>query len=447
MITISFSVSINRVIGFSVVKISKRRWIMKKTTILSSVLSLALLTLVGCGGGGGGSTSSSSTGGSTTLTGVAAKGPISGGTINVYAIKNGQVDTANAIGTGTTAADGKFTISIPDDKKPTGPVVVEVSGGTFTDEASGTTGVALKTSLRAAISSIANGDKIAVTPFTHLAAKQVEGIGAFTEQEINDANQQIGSFFEVGDIIKSQPFDSTKGAPATASDDDKKYASALGVFSTLCNSRKGATKLEDALTGILDDLGKELTDNGGFTGTTLDDFNKAIDDFNGSGKDKSGASPLTKKVFTGGVLQLKTAGNLPANTAIVSLDLTITLPDSVTFAFDPVTGETAQGVVTPSSKATNGSVSVAKFTDDPTPATGGTLHLILINVQPGIDIGEFVHLDFKLKSGATLPDPADFAVTLNQTNGIVGGSKTDPAAANTDLTASGITIAKSVAGL
>lgn len=419
---------------------------MKKTTILCTLFSLAMLTLGGCGGGGGGGTNSPSTGGSTTLTGVAAKGPINGGTIKVFAIKNGLVDTTDAIGTGTTAADGKFSVSIPADKKPTGPVVIEVSGGTFTDEATGAAGVALKTSLRAAVPSIADGDKIAVTPFTHLAVKQVEGIGTFSEQEINDANQQIGSFFEVGDIIKSQPFDPTKGAPTTAGDDDKKYAAALGVFSTLCNNRKGATKLEDALTGILDDLGKELTDNGGFAGTTLDDFNKAIDDFNSSGKNQSGTS-LTKKVFTAGVLQLKTAGNLPSNTAIVSLDLTITLPDAVTFAFDPATGETAQGVVVPTSKAANGSIAVAKFTDDPTPATGGTLHLILINVQPGIDVGEFAHLEFKLKSGATLPATTAFAVTLNPANGIVGGSKTDPAAANTDLTASGITIAKTVAGL
>jgi len=413
---------------------------MKKKTIFSSVLSLAMLALFGCGGGGGGTGSPPVTG-STTFSGVAAKGPVNGGTIKVYAINNGKIDTTTVLGTGTTSGDGTYTVVIPPDKKPTGPVVVEVSGGSFTDEASGAAGVALKTPLRAAVASIADGDKIAVTPLTHLAVKQVEGIGTFSEQEINDANLQIGNFFEVGDIIKSQPFDSTKGARAGASDDEKKYAAALGVFSTLCDSRKGASKLEDALAGILDGLGKELNDNGGFLGTTLDDFNKAIDDFNASGKNKSGSS-LTRKTFTAGVLQLKTAGSLPTNTAMISLDLTITLPAGVSFAFDPATGEVASGVVVPSSEAAKGtSLSVARFD-----STKRTLQIIMIN-SPGFKIGEFAHLEFKLDSGATLPAPTAFVVAVNPTNGILGGSLTDPTATNSDLSASGITITTSVAGL
>jgi hypothetical protein len=418
---------------------------MKKKTIFSAVLSLAVITLFGCGGGGGGGggggTAPIPVAGSTTITGVAAKGPINGGVVKVYALKEGQVgiDRTAEIGSGTTDGNGAYTVSIAPDKKPAGAVLVEVTSGTFTDEATGVAGVALKTALQAAVPSIADGAKIAVTPFTHLAVKQVEGIGAFGEQEINDANKQIGDLFQVGDIIKSQPFDSTKDTPAGASDDQKKYASALGVFSQLCDSRRGATKLEDALGGILDGLGKELHDNAGFSGATLVEFNKAIDDF--SGKDKGGTK-LIKIVFKGGVLQIQTTGNLPAGTVIEGIDITVTIPAGVTFNFDPISGEAAAGVVAPVSSAATGSQVTAKFT----PASGttpATLRIALINVQPGIGVGEFTHLEFALTAGTLLPQPANFGITVNS---IAGGNSTDQNAI--DLKAIGIGVTqKSTSGI
>src|SRR5262245_38593961 len=122
---------------------------MKKCTFLSSVLSLVIMTLFGCGGGGGGGGDATPTPvtGSTTITGVAAKGPISGGTVKVFAIKNGQVDRTAEIGSGTTNDSGAFTVTIPPDKATTGPVLLEVSSGSFSDEATGLTGVALKVPL------------------------------------------------------------------------------------------------------------------------------------------------------------------------------------------------------------------------------------------------------------------------------------------------------------
>jgi hypothetical protein len=330
-------------------------------------------------------------------------------------------------------------VSIPADKKPAGPVLVEVSGGTFTDEASGAANVPLIPVLQAAVSSIVDGAKIAVTPITHLAVKQVEGIGSFSALEIDDANVQIGHFFEVEDIIKSQPFDATKDAPAGASDDQKKYAGALGVFSQLCDSRKGANKLEDTIKSVLDELENELKTDGGFSGKTRDDMNLAIDKFNNSGKNRGGIK-LTPIVFTGGVLQLQTTGILPANAAIEGIDFTVKIPAGVTINFDAATGEAAAGVVAPVSKAAAGSLSSAKF-DTAT----STLHIILINVKPGIEVGEFAHLEFALTANTPLPGKADFAVTVNR---IDGGNITDPNASFSDLFASGITVVqKSISGL
>ncbi|GAC1465874.1 MAG: hypothetical protein PVSMB11_01250 [Desulfuromonadaceae bacterium] len=414
---------------------------MKKKTIVGAVLSLAVITLFGCGGGGGDGTTPIPVAGSTTITGIAAKGPINGGVVKVYAIKDGKVDRTAEIGSGTTDASGAYTVSIVPDKKPAGAVLVEVTSGTFTDEATGLAGVNLKVPLSAAVSTVVDGAKIAVTPMTHLAVKQVEGLGAFTGQEIDDANKQIGRFFQVGDIIKSQPFDPTKDAPAGASDDEKKYAGALGVFSQLSDKRKGAgNKLEDALGGIFDDLGKELKNNGGFAAQTLIDFNDATDKFNLSGKNKTGSN-ITKFVFKGGVLQLTTTGNLPANTFIAGLTFTVKIPDNVTLKFDPSTGEVAAGVVAPVNSAATGSQVIAGFNTATRILTIG-----LINVQPGIvGVGEFAHLEFDLIAGTPFPDIGKFAVSVNS---IAGGSTTDPKAALIDLKTFGITVGnKSVTGL
>ena len=413
---------------------------MKKRSIISAFLSLSVMTLFGCSGGGGGTgTTNPGPGASTdtTISGVAAKGPINGGTVKVFAIisSTGQADTT-PLATGPTASDGSgsFSITIPAGKKPSGPVLLEVSGGTFDDEASAVKGVKLTTTLQAAVASLAAGEnKIAVTPLTHLAVRQVKGIGAgLSAQEITDANKQIGKLFKVEDIIKSQPFDATKDARAGATADDKLYATALGVFSQLCDKRRGAKSLEDSLGTILDDLGTELETNGGFKDTTIIELNEAVSAF--SGKNKGGATP-TPITAANGVLQLSTAGTLPANKAIQGIDITITIPSGVTFGFDAATGEVAPGVVVPSSTAATGSFSTAKFD----PATG-KLHVALINIKPGMTtLGEFMHLEF----AGTPPAADSFAVTVNN---IAAGSTVDTTAALTDLTGV-ISITKTVAGI
>jgi hypothetical protein len=415
---------------------------MKKKSIFSAVLSLAAMTLFGCGGGGGGGggATPAPVAGSTTITGVAAKGPINGGTVKVFAIfSSGKVNRTAEIGSGTTDSNGNFTVTIPPDKKAQGGVLVEVTGGTFNDEASGVQGVKLNVPLQAAVSSIADGAKVAVTPLTHLAANQVAGIGNFSKQEIDDANKQIGDLFQVGDIIQSQPFDPTKDAPAGATDDQKKYATALGVFSQLCDKRRGANKLEDSLGDIFKGLDDELNANGGFAGATLADLNTAIDDFNKSGKNKGGLA-INQIVFKGGVLQLQTTGTLPANSSIEGLDFTIKLPAGVSVNLkDPATGEVADGVVAPTSKAATGSLNTARFD-----STANTLHIILINIQPGIDVGEFAHIEFLLAANTTLPAKTDFTLTVNT----ITGGNTSNTTGFVDLKASGIDInQKSVAGI
>jgi hypothetical protein len=401
--------------------------IIKIKPILSTTVALAIMTMFGCGGGGGGTTTPG-TANTVTISGIAAKGPINGGVVKVYAIKNGKVDTGTVLGSGITAIDGSGAYSVTLDSAPTGPVVVEVSGGSYTDEASGTPAVALLIPLRAVVSSVADGAKIAVTALTNLAFEQADGIGAFTPVEIDDANTQIGAFFGINDIIKSLPFDPTQPVPAGAIADQIKYAGILGVYSQLMNDRKGTGTLEEARATVLHDLVTELETNGGFSQATVDKFNTAITNYNKGGRNRSGVVPASI-AFTGGVLQLITTGTLPATTLINGIDCTITLPPGVTVKSDPATGDVLAGVVTPSSLAATSSFVSAKYD-----TAAGTVHIILLNVQPGFDIGEFAHLDFV----GYPADKAAFGVKLNR---IDGGSGI------TSAPLSGISIRSTFAGL
>lgn len=412
---------------------------MKKKSILGAFLSLAIMSLFGCGGGGGGGSAAPPAG--TTISGVAAKGPINGGVVKVFEVKaDGTVDTTNdtPIGSGNTATDGSGKYVATLTKVPTGPVVVEVSGGSYTDEATGAAGVPLKAILRTAVSSIANGSKVAITPLTDLAFRQTKQIGTFSKENIDASNKQIALFFKVDDIILSQPFDATKDKPSDASPDDQRYAAALGIFSELVeNSRvAGADKTEDLLIKVLDDIEAEFRIEGGITSATLADINIAITDF--SGKNKGGLPP-TAIVFRGGVLQLSTAGTLASSAKINGFDITITFPAGVTLKTKDATGEVAAGVVEPSSLAATNSVTSAKFTAA-SGSTPATLHVGMANVQPGLAIGEFMHVNFDLDAGLSLPGKDKFIMSNVQ---ILGGS--DPLATPTAL--SGISITTTLAGL
>lgn len=384
---------------------------MKISRLFLTAASLAVLSLFGCGGGGGGAAPPPT---SATITGAVMLGPVSGADVTIYAINaNGTVDRSAAIGTGKTAGDGRYSISIP--TAPTGSILVEATGGTYTDEASAKTGVPLTATLHALVASVKavkDGDnKVAVTPLTELAFHQAGGIGGnslFTVTVINDANAKIGSTFSVDNIITSTPFDPTTTAPAGATADDKRYAAAVGIFSQLVENRKGTDTTQVALVKVIQQLEAELETNGGYSSTTLSGLNTAITDFTPKNKGGTVPAPIT---FTSGVLQISTAGTLAAGTVINGIDVTVTLPAGVTVKADAL-GEVSTGVLIPSSVAATNSTVSGKYT----PASGATLatlRIILLNVQPGVTLGEFLHVNFDgFPSGTDV-----FSIAVTQISG------------------------------
>jgi hypothetical protein len=347
------------------------------------VVAFAAAALSGCGGG--------SPTPSTVLTGMASKGPIRAGTVKVFAIRSGVEDMSAPIGLGDTDAGGNYTVDVGSYK---GPLVVEVTGGSYKDEVSGTS-VALKAPLRTVIANAMTGrTKVAVTPFTELAYKKAKGGGPqLTTASIDAANASIAASFNLTDIVSTLP-----DLSGTA-EDQKKYAAACGSFAQLVNDNKGSNEtLDDALPRLLNQMGDEMEKSGGFSLDSIGKLNDAITKFSTSGKNQTGSTIAPLPAPTGGFLKLATSGN--AGT-IGAIDVAVNLPAGVTVKANSATGEITSGdVVTVSGVAAVGDNKLvsAKFTS----GSPAQLHIALINTT-GFGPGEFVTIKFDMAAGGSFP--------------------------------------------
>lgn len=205
-----------------------------KITRAARHIAFALLSsfvLAACGGGGGGSGSTSSST-STELSGIASKGPVVNGTITAFSIVNGQRGIVLAsIKSGNA---GNYTLNLGD---YSGPVLLEVTGGSYKDEATGST-VALASTLRSAIANVIpnkSGSTLiksaSVTPITEAAVQNaVADAGGLTPANIQTANDDVKTWLGF-DPVSTQPADATNPASATASTAAKSYAVLLGTVS------------------------------------------------------------------------------------------------------------------------------------------------------------------------------------------------------------------------
>ena len=103
-----------------------------RISIVGAFVSSSVL-LFACGGGSSGGTTTAALNGGT-ISGTVVKGPARGASVAAFAITNGTVGAQ--VGGGNTDSTGNFTISIGD---YTGPMMLQASGGTYTDEAKGNT--------------------------------------------------------------------------------------------------------------------------------------------------------------------------------------------------------------------------------------------------------------------------------------------------------------------
>jgi len=232
---------------------------MRKHKKLKVMLTLTLLIgsmslLYGCGGGGSSATTpGGTTGANGMISGTAVKGPISGGTVTAYAITNGT--TGMQLANGTTDSQGHFNISIGD---YAGSIMLQMSGGTYVDEATGVTvSMAPGDVMTAVMTTLSTGSTVTgiqVTPLTSMAQAMANNMaGGMMDANITAANTAIGNYFIVNDILHTPPMNPlVSGSSGTATQDMKNYGMAIAAMSQSAKDM-GMTSSSSMVTAMIND--------------------------------------------------------------------------------------------------------------------------------------------------------------------------------------------------
>jgi len=203
-------------------------------------IGLSLVTLVllaGCGGGGGeGSTSSNTSpeaSSSGVISGTATKGPVSGATITAFVI-NANGTKGAQIGSGQTDGQGNFSMPVGNHS---GPLMLQMMGGSYMDEATGSRMSMHSNDVLTSIiphmppGSIVSG--IQITPLTSMAQSMAQNMsGGMNQTNMNMANNAVGKYFGVNDILTTHPMDpNVNGTGASATHDLRNYGMTIAAMS------------------------------------------------------------------------------------------------------------------------------------------------------------------------------------------------------------------------
>lgn len=215
-------------------------------------LAAAVGMAVSACGGGGGSSSTSSTGESpaSVIAGVASKGPLNGATVCAYALANGTKGAQ--LGCARTDESGNYSLSVAGH---TGDVLVEASGGTYVDEATGQT-VNLSGPLRSFARNLEPGfgKAVAVTPLTEIATSLAEQAGGLNADNLDLAASSVQSNFGVDDIVTTQPTDVLGSGASAAGVKAKAYGLALAAFAQHMNNQGTSATVSAVVAEIRDDI-------------------------------------------------------------------------------------------------------------------------------------------------------------------------------------------------
>lgn len=205
----------------------------------SAVLVVATgLGLVACGGG-------SASPASVSLSGQAIKGPVSGGQVCAYTLANPRQQIACT----TTDSNANYQLALP---AGTGEVLLEVTGGSYIDEATGQK-VALTSPLRTLTKAGGPIQNVLMTPFTELAVQRTSAASGVGNLTLVGFQTQIGNLetgLGITGLATGNPFGSKSAADIT-------HQKALEAFAKLQNG--AGSSVSDALVLI----GNQLANCGG----------------------------------------------------------------------------------------------------------------------------------------------------------------------------------------
>jgi hypothetical protein len=279
-------------------------------------LATATVTLIvsGCGGGGSsGSDVVTAPALQASISGNVVKGPVSGATVTAHGLGNGAAGPALA--SATTDARGAFTLSVGD---YSGPVMLRMTGGTYTDEATGSNmSMGASDAMTAMLANVAAGSAVSgvqITPVTSMAQAMAEHMsGGMTTANIVTANAALCAYFMVDDILHTPPIDPlVAGSGTVATQAMMNYGMALAAMSQYAknvglpvSSSLVTSMMADASDGTMDGSasGSQIVMrgtmmSGSMMGGSMMQRNAgtsglagAMSDFLGSGMNQSGVMP------------------------------------------------------------------------------------------------------------------------------------------------------------
>lgn len=226
--------------------------IIRLTSLVAALT--AALALVGCGGGGGDIVG---TGGTGVISGSVVKGPVANAAVTAFAVSGGQVGAQ--LGTAATDTSGRFMMDIG---SYAGALMLQASGGSYKDEATGQVMSMGAEIMTAMIPSVGAGTTtVQVTPVTAMAQAMAQRMGGgMTEANIAAANAAMGAYFGINDILRVRPMDPlVVGSGATATQDARNYGMTLAAMSQYArtagmsaSSALATAMMKDASDGMMD---------------------------------------------------------------------------------------------------------------------------------------------------------------------------------------------------
>jgi hypothetical protein len=272
-----------------------------ETALSCTAMAIATaLFLSSCGGGGGTTVAGGITG--TGIEGTGTAGPLNTATVTAYALVNGAAGAQLAAT--TTDAQGHFSLSLG---SYAGSVLLQMSGGSYVDEATGTAVNMTRPDLLTAVvpglaaGGVASG--IQVTPLTTIAQAAAQHMaGGMDDANIALANSAVGAYFMVGDILRDAPINPLLAGSANgASQDAANYGMVLAAMSQYAHDHPPGTSpaiitalARDASDGVMDGKmgnaqvpfgGNPMAANAGTVGLAT-----ALQAFAASGQNASGAN-------------------------------------------------------------------------------------------------------------------------------------------------------------
>jgi len=197
-----------------------------KFLTLGACVALSLGTLAGCSSSSDSTTAANDTTTTTSIGGSIFAAPVSGAEVSVE-------DMGGAIVAGpvTTAADGSYSVEIPDTALSSDLVVISTGGG-FIDEATSSNANAGAMAAFVGAGSLAAGSSVHVTPGTTIHADLVTDYG----KTATDANNAFFNAFAYNPDFTVQPVDVTEPTALTASDLSRFFGFRALVFSQLAQN-------------------------------------------------------------------------------------------------------------------------------------------------------------------------------------------------------------------